>query len=217
MIDLAWVERNTAEIAATTGFHAVLALVPVAIGLLAALPVGWLVRRSGPTRNLWLALFGLLYAIPSVALFVAMPLLLGTRILDPINVIAALAVYAFALLVRSVSDGFGAVDEGVRQSAIAMGMGPVRRFTTVDLPLAAPVIIAGLRVVTVSTISLVSVGAVIGIGGLGQYFDQGFREGFLTPIVVGLVATVALALICDGLLVFARRVLLPWHGLRGAR
>ncbi|GAB3622396.1 ABC transporter permease subunit [Mariniluteicoccus endophyticus] len=218
MIDVAWIERNAPEIAATTGLHVVLSVLPVVLGLAFALPVGWLAHRTGRTSNLWLALIGLLYAIPSVALFVTMPLLLGTQILDPVNIVVALAVYTFALLVRNVADGFGSVDDHVRQSAVAMGYGPLRRVLGVELPLAMPVILAGLRVATVSTISLVSVGAVIGMGALGQYFDQGFREGFATPIVVGIVVIVLLALLADGIILFFQRVLLPWHGLgrRGA-
>lgn len=130
-----------------------------------SLPVGYLLHRTGRTANVWVALIGLLYAVPSVALFVAMPLLLGTQILDPINIVIALSAYGgVALLVRSVVDGFRRVEESVRLSADAMGYGSVRRVLTVELPLAMPVVFSGLRVVTVSTISMVSVGAVIGNG-----------------------------------------------------
>ncbi|GAB3706900.1 ABC transporter permease [Mariniluteicoccus flavus] len=219
MINWAWIQRNAPEIASTAGLHVVLSVLPVLIGLAFALPVGWLIHRTGRTSSLWLALVGLLYAVPSVALFVTMPLVLGTQILNPANIVVALSIYTFALLVRNVADGFASVDPAVRQSAIAMGYGPGRRVLGVELPLAMPVILAGLRVATVSTISLVSVGAVIGMGALGQYFDQGFREGFTTPILVGIVAILVLALVADALIVFLQRVLLPWHGLRarGAR
>lgn len=212
-MDWTWVERNSAEIGALTGQHVLWSLAAVLMGLVFALPAGYGVYRTGRAAGIWLAVAGLLYAVPSVALFVAMPLILGTRILDPINVIGALAVYTFALLVRSVRDGFAGVDDSVRQSAVAMGYGPVRRVLSVELPLAMPVVFSGLRVATVSTISLVSVGAVIGNGALGQLFDRGFASGFATPIVVGIVIILVLALIADMLILIAQRVFLPWFGV----
>lgn len=217
MINWTWLQANASEIALRTGEHVVLSVVPVLIGLAVALPIGYLVRRSGRAAGTWLAILGLLYAIPSIAMFVVMPLILGTQILDPVNVVAALAVYAFALLVRNVADGFSSVDESVRQSAVAMGYGPVRRVLGVELPLAMPVIFSGLRVTMVSTISLVSVGAVIGMGALGEYFTQGFDQGFATPIVVAMVLILLLALIADGLILLAQRIFLPWFGSRATR
>lgn len=215
-MDWDWIRRSTDEILAMTVQHSWWSVAAVLAGLIAALPVGYIVYRTGRLSGIWLALVGLLYAIPSVALFVVMPVILGTGILDPLNVIGALAVYCFALLVRSVRDGFAGVAVTVRQSATAMGFGPGRRVLQVELPLAMPVIFAGLRVATVSTISLVSVGAVIGNGALGQLFDLGFRSGFATPILVGIVVILVLALIADGLILLMQRITLPWFGL-GAR
>lgn len=215
-MDWAWIQRNVGEILAMTGQHVWWSVAAVLAGLITALPIGYLVHRTGRVAGLWLALIGLLYAIPSVALFVVMPLVLGTGILDPLNVIGALAVYCFALLVRNVRDGFDGVDPAVRQAAMSMGFGSVRRVLRVELPLAMPVIFAGLRVATVSTISLVSVGAVIGNGALGQLFDLGFRSGFATPILVGIVATLVLALLADGLILLLQRVTLPWFGVGSA-
>lgn len=213
-MDWGWVQRNVDEVAVLAGQHMLWSVAAVLIGLAVALPVGYLVHRSGKSAGVWLAVAGLLYAIPSVALFVAMPLILGTRILDPANVIGALAVYTFALLVRSVRDGFAGVDPEVRLAAEAVGYGPARRVLGVELPLAMPVIFSGLRVATVSTISLVSVGAVIGNGALGQLFDRGFQSGFPTPIVVGIVVILVLALLSDGLILLLQRVTLPWFGLK---
>lgn len=213
-MNLNWVQQNLSEIGALTLEHVVLSIVPVLVGLLLALPIGWLVHRSGRTQSAWLGLAGLLYAIPSVALIVAMPLFLGTKILDPFNIIGALTIYTFALLVRNVADGFNRVDPAVRRSASAMGYGWLRRIFAVELPLAMPVVFSGLRVATVSTISLVSVGAVIGRGALGQLFDKGFREGFATPVVVGIVLILALALLADGLILLTQRVALPWYGVK---
>lgn len=208
-----WIANNVDEILGRVGEHLLFSFVPVLIALLVSIPLGYLIHRTGRGSSVWLALFGLLYAIPSVALFVTMPLLLGTKILDPVNIIAALVIYSVALLVRSVVDGFRRVDEQVRQAAVAMGYGDLRRVLTVELPLAMPVIFSGLRVVTVSNIALVSVGAVIGMGALGQYFDQGFREGFYTPIFVALLLILAIALLADLLILLLQRITLPWFGL----
>jgi osmoprotectant transport system permease protein len=216
-MDWSWIQRNAGDILAMTGQHVWWSLAAVLAGLITALPIGYLVYRTGRAAGVWLALIGLLYAIPSVALFVVMPLVLGTGILDPLNVIGALAVYCFALLVRNVRDGFAGVDPTVRQSAMAMGFGWVRRVLRVELPLAMPVVFAGLRVATVSTISLVSVGAVIGNGALGQLFDLGFRSGFATPILVGILVTLVLALLADGLILLLQRVTVPWFGIGPSR
>lgn len=206
-----WLNGNVGYIVGLTGQHVLLAIVPVLIALVLAIPIGYLISLSGQATNAILAVFGLIYAIPSLALFVAMPVILGTRILDPINIAAALTVYAVALLVRSVVDGLRSVPEQISQSASAMGYGRLRRLFVVELPLAMPVVFAGLRVVTVSNIALVSVGAVIGMGALGQLFDLGFSKAFYTPIIVGLVLTVLLALLADGLILLIQRGVLPWH------
>lgn len=214
MIDWSWIQSNASEIASRTGEHTLLSVLPVLIGLVLAIPVGYLISRTGRAAGFWLGLLGLLYAVPSVALFVVMPLILGTKILDPVNVVAALSVYAFALLVRNARDGFASVDPTITQAATAMGFGSARRVLSVELPLAMPVILSGLRVAMVSTISLVSVAAVIGMGALGQYFDQGFQQAFITPILVGIVLILLLALIADALILFLQRIFLPWFGMR---
>ena len=126
--------------------HAVLAVVPLVIGLALAVPLGWLARRHRVLYTPLIAGTGLLYTIPSLALFILMPLVLGTGILDPVNVVVALTIYTVALLVRTVADGLGSVPDEVLQAATAMGIGRVRRFFGVELPLAVPVIAAGLRV-----------------------------------------------------------------------
>ena len=122
----------------------------------------------------------------------------------------ALALYSLVLLLRSVVDGFASVPADVRQAAAAMGLGGWRRWWQVDLPLALPVIIAGLRVATVSNIALVSVGAVIGQGALGRLFDIGFSGAFYTPIIVGIVLSMALALAADLLILVGQWLVLPW-------
>jgi osmoprotectant transport system permease protein len=216
-LDWNWISRNTDLILSLLGQHVVLSIVPVIIAFVVALPLGYLVFRTGRAANVLLALTGVIYAIPSLALFVAMPLILGTSILSPINVAGALAIYSLALLVRSVVDGFRSVPETVKQSAAAMGYGWLRRVFAVELPIAMLVIFAGLRVVTVSNIALVSVAAVVGSGALGQLFDRGLSSYFYTPIIVGLVLSLALALIADGVILLIQRGTLPWaRGRRAA-
>ncbi|RFC66047.1 ABC transporter permease [Fulvimarina endophytica] len=191
--------------------HLWLSAVPVAIGLALALPLGWLVHRSGVWRGPLLNLVGLLFTIPSLALFVLLPWFLGTQILDPINVVVALTIYVLALLVRTVSDGLGSVPRETLQAANAMGYRPLSRLLTVELPLAIPVIAGGLRVALVSNISIVSVAALVGTRQLGSLFTQGLQLQFLTPIIAGIVLSVALAAALDALVLFLSRKLTPWE------
>ncbi len=205
-----WIQRNLGYIGGLLGQHVVLSVVPVVAAFLISVPLGFLVFRTGKAANLLLAVFGVIYSIPSLALFVVMPIILGTRILNPINIAAALTIYSVALLVRSVVDGLRAVPDAVKQSASAVGYGWFRRLFGVELPLAMPVIFAGLRVVTVSNIALVSVGVLVGTGGLGELFDRGLNQAFLTPIIVGLVLSLLLALVADLLILLIQRGTLPW-------
>lgn len=214
-LDWNWLGRNADDIAALLGEHALLAVVPVLVALVAAIPIGYLVFRAGQAANPILAVIGVIYSIPSLALFVALPLILGTQILNPLNVAVALAIYALALLVRSVVDGLRSVPDAVKQSATAVGFGWFPRLVRVELPLAMPVIFAGLRVATVSNIALVSVAAVVGGGALGQLFDEGLAKRFYTPLIAGLVLSLLLALLADALILLIQRSALPWA--RGRR
>ena len=210
MINWEWIQRNLDLIGALLLEHTVLSVVPVIAAFIVSIPLGYLVFRTGKAANAILALFGVIYSVPSLAMFVVMPVLIGTRILNPVNIAVALAVYSVALLVRSVVDGLRAVPAAVKQSASAVGFGWLRRLVQVEMPLAMPVIFAGLRVVTVSNIALVSVGAVIGGGALGQLFDRGLNSAFLTPTIVGLVLSLLLALVADALILLIQRGTLPW-------
>ena len=207
---MGWVSGNLPLIRDLTLEHLYFALPPIVIGLVLAIPLGWLANRTRAGRTLTINVAGLLYTIPSLALFVLLPPLLGTRILDPINVIVALTVYTVALLVRTVADALSAVPPVVVNSATAMGYGPLRRFAAVELPLSVPVVVAGLRVAAVSSISLVTVGALIGFGGLGKMFTDGFQRGIPAEIVTGIVLVLLLALVVDGLLLLLGRLLTPW-------
>ncbi|MFJ4100693.1 ABC transporter permease [Amycolatopsis japonica] len=190
--------------------HVYLSLVPLVLGLVIAVLAGWLGHRFASARSVLLVVSNLLYTIPSLALFVVIPGIIGSKILDSVNVIVALTVYTAALLVRPVLDALDAVPPHVVAAATAIGYKPARRFLTVELPLSVPVLAAGVRVASVSNISLVSVGALIGTGGLGVLFTDGFQREYFSPIVVGIVATLLLALIVDLILVRLRDLLTPW-------
>ncbi|HEX2810546.1 MAG TPA: ABC transporter permease subunit [Kineosporiaceae bacterium] len=208
---LDYLVRHWDEILGWLAWHAWLSAAPVAIGLVIALPLGWWARRSRFAHGPLIAAAGLLYTIPSLALFVLMPAMLGTKILDPINVIAALTVYSVALLVRVVADGLAAVPDDVQQSATAMGYGSLQRLIAVELPIAVPVIIAGLRVAAVSDVSLVSVSALLGVPQLGQLFTIGFQRFSTEPITLGVLGCLLLALLFDTAIVLTGRVLTPWR------
>jgi osmoprotectant transport system permease protein len=205
-----WLSRNTHQIIAWTIDHIWLAAVPTVLGLLLALPLGAAAHRYRWSYGVLITIAGLLYTIPSIALFVVLPGLLGTRILDPLNVVVALTLYTVALLVRVVADALDAVPTLVVASATAMGYQPLRSLLTVQLPLAIPVVGAGLRVAAVSNVSLVSVAALLGIPQLGQLFTVGFQLDFFTPIWAGIVLCLVLAGIFDAIIQILVRVSTPW-------
>jgi osmoprotectant transport system permease protein len=208
---VSWVFDHIGQILSLAGQHAYLAGVPLVLGLLIALPLGWLARRYPRFYPPLIVGTGLLYTIPSLALFILMPLVIGRGVLDPLNVVVAMTLYTVALLVRTVADGLGSVPEVVNQAATAMGYKRVARFFRVELPLAVPVIAAGLRVAAVSNVSIVSVASLIGVSQLGYFLSDGYQRGFATELVVGIVACVVLALVFDGLIVLAGRVMTPWQ------
>lgn len=207
---MTWALNHVEDIGGLLASHAVLAAVPLLIGLLLAIPLGWLAHQKQWLRTPLVVGTGLLYTIPSLALFIVMPLVLGTGILDPLNVVVALSIYTVALLVRTVADGLDAVPAQALDAAKAMGIGTLRRFFTVELPLAVPVIAAGLRVAAVSNVSIVSVAALLGIPQLGSLFTDGFQRNFIDPIVVGIIACLLLALVFDALIGLVSRWLTPW-------
>ena len=205
-----WFLSNLDFIWLHTRLHLFQAIVPLIIGVLAAIPLAQLARLNPVIGSVLLTGSSILYTIPSLAMFVFLPVILGTKVIDPVNVIVALSVYAFSLLVRSTLDALDSIDDGVRQAAVAMGYTPVRRFLTVDLPLSLPVLFAGLRVVSVTNISLVSVGALIGVPSLGTLFTDGLFRSFPTEIAVGIAIILLLALVLDLALVLTERLLTPW-------
>ncbi|MEV7817408.1 ABC transporter permease [Streptomyces flaveolus] len=190
-----------------------LAALPVVIGLALALPSGWVAHRHRVARTPLTSGLGVLYTVPSVVMFLVIPEILGTRILSPANVVIALTLYTFALLVRSVLDGLDSVPQSILSTATAMGHTTRQRLLSIQLPLALPVIGAGLRAAAVSNISLVSVASVIGTAQLGQLFLAGNNTGSLPPIVLGLVSFAAIALLFDLILIAAIRLLTPWRAV----
>ena len=206
-----WVWTNFGLIWGLTLSQVWLSALPIVIGFAVSIPLGYLASRSRVARSLLLSVGGILYTIPSLALFIIIPVIIGTSILDPINVIIALTIYAVAIMVRSSADAFAAVPEPVQDSATAVGFSKLQRFFAVDLPLAGPVLLAGIRVVSVSTVSLVSIGSVIGVSSLGFLFTDGFQRSFFTEIWAGIVGTLVIAAIFDGILVLIGRILMPWN------
>ncbi|KRE74176.1 ABC transporter permease [Arthrobacter sp. Soil762] len=205
-----WFLANSGMVMGLAGQHLVLALIPMVLGLVISIPLAQLARTHPALRSVVVTASSLLYTVPSLALFIILPSILGTRILDPLNVIVALTIYAVALLVRAALDAFDSVEEDLRQAAIAMGYKPWFRFVQIDLPLSLPVMFAGLRVVSVSNISLVSVAALLGVGNLGMLFTDGLQRNFVTEVVVGIIAILVLALLMDAVLVVLERLLTPW-------
>ncbi|MGW9351438.1 osmoprotectant transport system permease protein [Nocardiopsis flavescens] len=188
--------------------HIRLSYASIAIGLLLAVPLGLACVRWKPLYPPLLTGVNVLYAVPSIALFF---LLLPYTGFSDWTAIVPLAVYTLVILLPNVVDGLHQVPDHVRQAAVAMGFGPLRRLVRVETPVALPVIIAGLRVASVATISMVSVASLVGLGGLGRLIlSDGFRRQFDAPIVVGVVLVVLLAFATDALLVLAQRLLTPW-------
>ncbi|HLS15536.1 MAG TPA: ABC transporter permease subunit [Beutenbergiaceae bacterium] len=213
---MTWVLDNLDLIGRLSVEHLRQSALPIVLGLGLSVPLGWLAYRYRLTQGLTLTVVGLLYTIPSLALFALLPPLLGISFLSEINLIIALTLYAVAIMTRFVADALGSVEPSVRQAAVAVGYGSWRRFWQVEFPLAGPVVLAGLRVTAVSTISLVTVGILIGIDNLGYLFTNGYQRQLVASVLSGVVATVVIALIIDGLLVLAGRILMPWSKQRKA-
>lgn len=208
--DVNWVIDNMGLILELSLVHLRQSAIPIVLGFFLSLPLGWIAWRYQLVRGPLIVLTGLLYTIPSLALLILLPAVGGYSAISETNLIVALTIYAIAILVRAVADGLDSVDEAVRQSATAMGYGTARRFWMVDLPLAGPVILAGLRVTAVSTISLATVGILIGVTNLGYLFTNGLQRRIVAEVFAGVVAVVLIALIIDVLLMLAGRAIMPW-------
>ena len=205
---MTWIRENPEALLAALLEHLALVGMALALSLAIALPLGtWSARRPALYRAV-LAATGILYTIPALALFALLIPLVG---LGQVPAVTAIVLYSLLVLTRNVAVGLQGVPADVREAARGMGYGPVRLFWQVELPLALPSFMAGLRVATVSTVALVTVGVIVGHGGLGQLITGGFNANFYrAEIVTGAVGCVLLALLADLLLAGVERVLTPW-------
>ncbi len=203
-----WITGHLSEIGARTLQHLELTGIAVAIGFVIAmaLSVVALRRRAAYTPITWFT--GVLYTIPSIALFALLVPITG---LTTLTAEIGLVSYTLLILIRNIVAGIDGVPFAVRDAAVAMGYKPWRMFFEIELPLATPVIIAGLRIATVTTVGLVTLTALIGQGGYGYFINDGLRRFFNTPLFVGAALSVALAIALDVVLVFVQRLLTPWQ------
>ena len=214
---MSWLADNWSTVLTLAWRSLYLAGIPLVLGFVLSIPLGWAASRWSRAYPAIITTTGLLYTIPSLALFVIMPVLLGTKILDPLNVIVAMTIYTVALLARTVADGLNSVPDDIAQAATAMGYKGVRRLFGVELPLAAPVVAAGLRVAAVSNVSIVSVATLIGVSQLGDLLVDGFNRVIWGELLSGIVACVLLALALDAVIVLGTRAVTPWLRVQGAR
>jgi osmoprotectant transport system permease protein len=207
-----WIGEHAGQLTDLTVHHLKLALLPILFGLVIAIPLGVVCVRWGWLYPPTLGVANVLYGVPSLALFMlCIPYFgIGSGGKADFTIVLPLTLFSLSVLVPNVVDGLRSVPDPVRQAATAMGFGTLRRLVQVELPIAVPVVIAGARVATVASISLVSVGVLIGNGGLGQLFIDGYARQFTTPLIVSCVLIIALALVSDGVLVAAQRLLTPW-------
>jgi osmoprotectant transport system permease protein len=210
-----WIAGHLDEIALRVGEHVELAGIAVALGFVIAFALSMLVLRFGWLEQPTTFVTGTLYTIPSLALFA---LLIPYTGLTIVTAEIGLVGYTLLILIRNIVGGIRAVPAEVREAALGMGYGRMRLLWSVELPLAMPVIVAGVRIATITTIGLVTVTALIGQGGLGYLILIGIQRFFSTPLLVGAVLSIALAVAADGALVLMERALTPWHGeIRPAR
>jgi osmoprotectant transport system permease protein len=202
-----WISSNGALIWQLTWQTIYLGVVSALIGLAISLPLGVAAARWRWFNPPALTAVSVIYAFPAIALFIALIPSLG---LTDTNVIVALTLFSLCVIMPNVVAGLRGVPASVRQAATAMGYGPLRRLAAVELPLAVPVIIGGLRVGMVSSISLASIGQLIGVSSLGYLFIDGLQRSFPTEIYVGIALIIAIAIVADLILVGVRRVLTPW-------
>jgi len=204
----AWIPDHQHEIYAYLREHITLTVLSVVFGFLIALPLGILAARRRAVAGVIVPTVNVIYTIPSVAL---LGLLLPTTGPGRNPAVIALTLYSLAILVRNILEGLRGVPADVLDAADGMGYTRRRRLLRVELPMALPAIIAGIRLATVSTIGLVTVTFIVDQGGLGRFIEDGYQRDFHTPLVVGIVLSVALAVLADLLLVRLERLVTPWR------
>ena len=207
-----YVQDYRPEIMEATVQHVLLTVASVLAGLALAFPLALLARRLPRLESTVLGVSTGLYTVPSIALF---PLLVPFTGLTATTVVIGLALYALTILVRALLEGLRAVPDEVREAARGLGYGAGRLLIKVELPLAVPVLVAGLRVATVSTVALTTVGSLVSYGGLGNLIRDGVQGNFRAELFTASVLCVALAVLLDAALVLAQRAATPWA--RGVR
>lgn len=209
-----WIFSRLPEIGQRLGEHIVLTVIAVGAGFVISFLLSLVVRRFPGTYSPITWVGGVLYTIPSLALFA---LLIPVTGLTLITAEIGLISYTLLILTRNIVSGLQSVPAEVRETALGMGYTPAQMFWLVELPLAIPIILAGVRVATVSTIGLVTVTALIGQGGLGYFILDGLVRFFSTPLILGATLSIALAAVADALLVLLQRAVTPWAAAtRGA-
>lgn len=202
-----WIADNVPALVEATIDHVVLTAIAVVVGFAISLAASLLIYRNRRFYGPIAGISGVLYTIPSLALFAFLVPVTGLSLL---TAEIGLVSYTLLILTRSIVGGFDAVPRDVVEAADGMGYGPAGRLVRVDLPLAMPLIVAGLRVATVTTIGLVMVTALIGEGGLGQLMLRGFNFRNYTAVYAGAAVTVALAVVADLGLMLLGRLATPW-------
>lgn len=211
---MTWFWDNLGHIRSLGVRHLWLSVVPVVLGFVIAVPIGYVARRWRRGGPAVLTLASVLYTIPSLPLLVIIPGILGLSFLDPTNLVIVLTMYAVAVMVLSAANAFGSVPTEVVDAARASGYSAWQRLFQVELPLAGPVLLAGVRVVSVSTVSLVTLGALVGVSNLGSLFTDGLQRNFMTEVAIGTICVVVLALALDVVWVLVGRLAMPWERVR---
>lgn len=205
------------DILAALREHVVITIASVLLGLLLSIPLALLAQRSRVAEGLILGTAGVVYAIPSISLLLILYSTVGLG-LSVTTVIVALTLYNLLILVRNVLTGLRGVPDEAKEAANGMGFGPVRRIVKVELPLALPSIAAGVRIATVNTVALVTIGFAVGHGGLGGIITTGFKDNlYRQQVLTGVVLVVLLAVVLDLILLLVQRLLTPWVRAEAAR
>lgn len=205
-----WLMHAWPEVLDLLRAHVLLSVPAIVISVLVAVPVGLFAARYPRVGNAVVQVTSLAYTIPALPMLVIVPFIVAVPLRSQINVIIALCVYGIALIVRTATDAFRSVPEEVRTAAVAQGMSPSQIAWKVDMPLAIPVLISGLRVLCVSTVGLVTIGALIGVSSLGSLFTDGFQRNITAEVVVGIVTVVLLAVLFDVACLVLQRICTPW-------
>ena len=198
---MSWLSENSEQVVQLVWAHLLLSIPAIVVSTIIAVPIAYFTYKRPIIGGPLLSAATLLYAIPALPLLALIPAFFGLPLRSPLTVVIALILYGIALLVRTAADAF---------AAIAMGFSNRSLFWRVELPASIPVLLSGVRVVTVSTIGLATIGALVGVSNIGTLLTDGFQRGITAEVTVGIVATVVLALLIDAALILLGRIIAPW-------